>query len=351
MQRTNYLDRNWFIAFYRRNMNSKKEKKNKAPNGDSPKKILIVGGAGYIGGYLTDLLAEQGYDVAVYDTLLYEDRYMKNVPFIYGDVRDTNTLLKIINNFDVVVWLAAIVGDGACSLDPDLTKKINLSSVEWLVENYDGKIIFTSTCSVYGASPNDSILQLEDTNPISLYASTKLEAEKLLLSKANKPLIFRLGTLFGIGDEYSRIRLDLVVNILTKKGTLGEPLTVYGGGQWRPLLHVKDVAEAILFGIENDVDGLYNLSSENYRIKDVAYEIKKVLPEVVISFYNVKFEDLRNYRVDPERYKSLGWEPKHSLEEGIVEIHRIIKEKRIKDPSDFNYSNAAFLKNNPLGIF
>ncbi|MDX1641492.1 MAG: NAD(P)-dependent oxidoreductase [Balneolaceae bacterium] len=333
-------------------MTSKKEtkKNNDTPKGDSPKKILIVGGAGYIGGYLTDLLDHNGFEVVVYDNLIYEDRFMKKIPFVYGDIRDTDKLSEIINDFDVVIWLAAIVGDGACSLDPDLTKKINLTSVEWLVENYNGKIVFTSTCSVYGASPNDSILQLEDTNPISLYATTKLEAEKILLSKAKDPLIFRLGTLFGIGDEHSRIRLDLVVNILTKKGTLGEPLTVYGGGQWRPLLHVKDVAEAILFGIENDVDGLYNLSNKNYRIKDVAYEIQKVIPEVVISFYNVKFEDLRNYRVDPKRFKSFGWEPKHSLEKGILEIHKIIKEKRIKDPADFNYSNAAFLKNNPLGI-
>lgn len=319
-------------------------------DGESSKRILIVGGAGYIGGYLTDLLLKQGFDVVVYDALLYEDRYMKDVPFIYGDVRETDKLSKIIGDFDVVIWLAALVGDGACSLDPDLTRKINLSSVEWLVNNFDGKIIFTSTCSVYGASPDDSILKLEDTNPISLYATTKLEAEKIILEKSKDPLIFRLGTLFGLGDEHSRIRLDLVVNILTKKGTLGEPLTVFGGGQWRPLLHVKDVGEAILFGIENDVDGLYNLGEKNYRIKDIAYEIEKVIPEeVVITFHNVKFEDLRNYRVDPGRYKSLGWEPKYSLEGGVTEIHKIIKENRIKDPAALTYSNAAFLKNNPLG--
>ena len=318
--------------------------------GESSKRILIVGGAGYIGGYLTDLLIEKGFHVTVYDALLYEDRFMKDVPFIYGDVRETDKLDEVINDgFDVVIWLAALVGDGACSLDPDMTRNINLSSVEWLVNNYDGKIIFTSTCSVYGASPDDSILQLEDTNPISLYAKTKLEAEKELLEKAKDPLIFRLGTLYGVGDEHSRIRLDLVVNILTKKGTLGEPLTVFGGGQWRPLLHVKDVGEAILFGIENDVDGLYNLSDENYRIKDIAYESKKVISNVEITFHNVKFEDLRNYRVDPARYKNLGWEPKHTLEEGINEIHKIIRENRVKDPAALTYSNAAYLKNNPLG--
>lgn len=314
----------------------------------SPKRILVVGGAGYIGGYVTDLLLKKGFEVTVYDALLYENRYMKDVPFIYGDIRETEKLGKIIADYDIVVWLAAIVGDGACSLDPDLTRSINLSSIEWLVDNYDGKIIFTSTCSVYGASTSNAILQLEDTDPISLYAITKLEAEKVLLSKSKKPLIFRLGTLFGLSDAHSRIRLDLVVNVLTKKGTLGEPLTVFGGGQWRPLLHVKDVGEAILFGIENEVDGLYNLSYENYRIKDIAYEIKKVIPTVDINFHNVKFEDLRNYRVDPARYKSLGWEPKYTLGDGIAEIHNVIKQNRVKNPADLTYSNAAFLKNNPL---
>lgn len=274
---------------------------------------------------------------------------MKDIPFIYGDVRDRSSLSEIINDFDTVVWLAAIVGDGACSLDPDLTRNINLSSVEWLVQNYGGKIVFASTCSVYGASPIDSILDEQaNTDPLSLYATTKLAAEETILNESKNPLVFRLGTLFGVGDEYSRIRLDLVVNILTKKGVLGEPLTVYGGGQWRPLLHVKDVAEAILFGIENDVEGLYNLSMKNYRIKDVAYEIKNHLPESVISFYNIKFEDLRNYRVDSSKFKDLGWTPKYNLGEGILEIKRLIKEKRIKDPSDFIYSNVAYLKKNPL---
>jgi nucleoside-diphosphate-sugar epimerase len=308
-------------------------------------KILIVGGAGYIGGYMTDLLVQNKYDVTVYDGLLFEGRYMKDVPFIYGDVRDKKALSKIISDFDIVIWLAAIVGDEACSLDPKLTREINLSSVRWLVKNFKGKIIYTSTCSVYGASPIDSILnESSKTNPLSLYASTKLDAEKIINKKAKNALIFRLGTLFGVSDIHSRIRLDLVVNILTKKAALNEPLSVFGGGQWRPLLHVKDVAEAILFGIEKDVKGLYNLSYENYRVKDIAHEIKKVLPNVDVNFHNVKFEDLRNYRVDSSKFKGLGWKPKYNLNHGIIEMHRLLKEKRMRDPSDVNYSNAAHLK-------
>jgi nucleoside-diphosphate-sugar epimerase len=119
-------------------------------------KILVVGGCGYIGGFLTDLLTNQAYDVTVYDSLLYETRYLKNVNFIRGDIRDTEKLEKIIHDYDTVVWLAALVGDGACAVDLELTKRINFDAVKWLVDNFKGKIVFTSTCSVYGAN-NDLI--------------------------------------------------------------------------------------------------------------------------------------------------------------------------------------------------
>src|SRR5574344_2970908 len=113
------------------------------------KKMLIVGGAGYLGGYMTDLfLNKEGYDVTVYDNLLYETRYMKNVNFIYGDIRDKEKLGKIINNYDIVVWLAALVGDGACAINTALTEEINYNCVKWLVDNYKGTIVFTSTCAV-----------------------------------------------------------------------------------------------------------------------------------------------------------------------------------------------------------
>lgn len=308
------------------------------------KKILVCGGAGYIGGYLTDLLLQNNFDVTVYDNLTYEGRYMKNIPFINGDVRDNEKLGKIINDYDIIIWLAALVGDGACSVNPDLTTAVNVSTVEWLAKNYTGKIIFMSTSSVYGI--NDRLLDEDSqTNPLSLYASTKLEAEKIIVKIAKDYLIFRLGTLFGIGDSYSRMRLDLVVNILTKKAALGELLIVYGGGQWRPLLHVKDVAEGVIFGIKNDIKGLYNLCGKNYRICDIAEEIKKIFPEVQITYNNIKFEDLRNYRVSAKKFEAYGWKPKYDLAYGILEIYKAIKEGRIKEPNDILYSNAEYLKN------
>lgn len=308
------------------------------------KKILIAGGAGYIGGCLTDLLAAKGYPVTVYDNLMYETAYRKKVPFVYGDVRDKETLSKIVNDFDIVIWLAAIVGDRACSYNSDLTEAVNVRSVEWLVANFRGKIIFMSTCSVYGV--NDNLLdETAPVSPLSAYAVTKLAAEKVIRERAPHHLIFRLGTLFGLSDEFSRIRLDLVVNILTRQAAFGETLVAFGGGQWRPLLHVRDAAEAVLFGIENDSEGLYNLAYKNYQIREIAEEIARLVPNVKISYHNIKFEDLRNYRVSADKFGALGWKPKYELSDGIRELHELFRSGRIKNPDDPVYSNERFIKN------
>jgi nucleoside-diphosphate-sugar epimerase len=176
------------------------------------KKVLIVGGAGYIGGFLTDVLRHE-YDVTVYDSLVYETRFLKDIPFVNGDIRNTALLKRYLDESDIVIWLAAIVGDGACAVDPDLTLDINLRCVRWLMDNYDGKIIFASTCSVYGAN-NNYLDETSGTCPLSLYATTKLDAEKAVLARPGN-LAFRLGTLYGVGDSHSRIRMDLVANVLT----------------------------------------------------------------------------------------------------------------------------------------
>ncbi|MAF37243.1 NAD-dependent dehydratase [archaeon] len=306
-------------------------------------KILIVGGAGYVGGYLTDLLQENGYDVTVFDNLLYETRFLKKVKFIRGDVRNKDLLEKIASNYDCIVWLAAIVGDGACEVNKKETKEVNEDSLKWLVDsNLAKKIIFTSTCSVYGAC-NELISESSAANPLSVYAKTKLAAEKYLISNHSNCLVFRLGTLHGLGDLFSRIRLDLVANVLTYKATVGEKLTVFGGEQWRPLLHVRDVATAILHSFKNNTTGLYNLSENNYKIHEIADEIQSIIGKVEVEKTSKSFEDLRNYRVSNNKILTTGWSPTYTLSCGIKDMKNLIEENRITDISNPVYSNEAYL--------
>ena len=303
--------------------------------------ILVVGGAGYVGGGIVDKL-KQTHNVTVYDSLIYEESYRKDVNFVYGDIRDHDKLLRLLKANDAVIWLAALVGDGACSINPELTFEINSESVKFLANNFDKKIIFLSTCSVYGAQ--EGLLdESSSINPLSEYASSKVQAEEYLTD--SNAIIFRLGTLFGISDEFSRIRLDLVVNILVTKALTEGKLTVFGGEQWRPLLHVVDVANAIAHTIESDVTGIFNLHYKNFKIIDIAQAIIEKVPSASIETTPIKFQDARNYQVSSEKlYKESGFKASTNLSKGIEEIYNLISNNRIKNVHHNRYSNQNFLE-------
>lgn len=304
-------------------------------------KILVVGGAGYVGGGIVDTLSKKN-EITVYDSLIYESAYRKDVNFIYGDIRDYKKINPILNNFDAVVWLAALVGDGACSINPTLTHEINSETVKNLVKNFNGKIIFLSTCSVYGAQ--EGVLdENSEVNPLSEYASSKLIAEKYL--EESDAIIFRLGTLFGISDQFSRIRLDLVVNILTTKALVDKKMSVFGGDQWRPLLHVKDVANAIEHNISSNTKGIFNLHYKNFKIIEIAEKIKEKIPDVSIETTPLPFQDARNYQVSSDKLKlETGFEASIELTQGVEEMYNLISSNRIKDINDPRYSNQNFLQ-------
>lgn len=305
-------------------------------------KVLVVGGAGYIGGATTDFLIEKGFQVRVYDCLLYEETYRKPVDFVYGDICQHEKLKKQLGWADAVVWLAALVGDGACALNPELSVQLNQNSVKWLTENFDKRIVFLSTCSVYGAQ--DGILnENSQTNPLSIYAATKLAAEEYL--KEKNAIIFRLGTIFGVSDLFARIRLDLVVNVLTVRAALEGKLTVFGGEQFRPLLHVKDVAKAILENVANGSTGIFNLHRQNVRIVDLAYQVRNHFPDAELTTTELKFQDARNYRVSSEKARNLlEFDSSWSIDDGICEIKELIESNRLKDVNNPRYTNQAFLQ-------
>lgn len=312
--------------------------------------ILVIGGAGYIGGATTDLLMNsRDIEFKVYDKLLYEEDYLKEIPFIYGDVRDKKKLIRHLDQADCIIILSALVGDGACAINPALSKEINEDSVKWICDvtkKRGKKIIFMSTCSVYGAQ--DGVLT-EDSpiNPLSVYASTKYEAEQYLINNHDNCLIFRLGTVFGVGDNFSRIRLDLVVNILTVRAATEGKLTVFGGDQFRPLIHVKDVAREIVCNLEDNSKGIYNLCKQNVRIVDLAYQVRNHFPDCQLDITEMKFEDSRNYRASSEKaINELGFDPIYSIDFGIEEIKKLVEENRISDIKNPKYYNEGFLKLN-----
>lgn len=317
-------------------------------------KVLVVGGAGYVGGALTDQLVGSGHHVRVYDSLVYEESYRKPVDLVLGDIRDWHRLSPELEWADVVVWLAAIVGDGACSLDPDLTRQINTSSVALLAERFHRRIIFTSTCSVYGASAG-MLDEHSPVHPLSHYAEAKLSAEKHLID--SNAMIFRLGTLFGIGDNFSRIRMDLVVNLLTAKAIHYGRISVFGGEQYRPLLHVKDAAAAIARNIETDHTGIHNLHAMNIRIVDLADMLVRHFPHLEVHRTAAAFQDNRNYRVSSAKaMATFGFQPKYSVDDGIQELKAIFQQGRIKKIGIPRQSNHRFLKDlfdvpsSPLGF-
>jgi nucleoside-diphosphate-sugar epimerase len=301
-------------------------------------KILVIGGAGYIGGAISDIM-----EVSVFDNLMFEDRYLKPVEFYFGDVRDKDELLSKAIFYDTVVVLAGLVGDPACEVNKELTYDINVKHVKWLAENYPGKIVYTSSCSVYGK--NDNLIdETAAPNPLSTYAESKLMCEEILKDRPES-LIYRLGTLYGVGDLYSRPRLDLVVNVLTLKAVLNETLHVFGGDQWRPIINVKDVAEGIKFGIENKLSGIYNLSEKNVKILDLALDIVKLVPtEGGLEQTDMLFEDKRNYKVKADKIYNTGWKPKYDLQEGVLALAKMFKENRIKNIKDELYHNGNFMR-------
>jgi nucleoside-diphosphate-sugar epimerase len=305
--------------------------------------VLIVGGAGYVGGAITDLLIKKKYSITVYDNLLYEEQFMKNCNFIYGDIREENKLKKIFKKFDAVIWAAALVGDGACNINPRLTNKLNFDSVKFLKKNFKKKIIFFSTCSVYGAQ-NDILSETSPTNPLSLYALTKLKSEKIL--ENTDATIFRLGTLFGLSDQFSRIRMDLVVNTLTARAYLENKIYVYGGEQYRPLLHVKDVARAVHCALKyKKTKGIYNLSLGNYKIFDLARDVKKHFKKLVVIKQPMPFQDTRNYKVNNSKsIKELKFKAKITVEQGVLEIKKLLTDKRIKNVNSPRYTNQKYLE-------
>jgi nucleoside-diphosphate-sugar epimerase len=316
-------------------------------------KVLVVGGAGYLGSELVMKLLQHGYVVRVLDSLLFGSKSLERVQqnpkyeLVVGDVRDIEVIVSSMKGCGAVIHLAAIVGDPACEADKALAVEVNRAATRMLIDIARGynvrRFLFASTCSVYGAS---DFLVDEKTRPcpISTYAHTKVDSENLLLSSpgpAFHPTILRLGTLFGLSP---RPRFDLVVNLLTAQAATTGQITVYNGEQWRPFLHVSDAAEAFALVLAASTDvvsgqifnvGDYDL---NHTLSEVSETIARIIPTVRIK--NIDNTDLRNYRASFDKiHRRLGFECKRTLEDGIREMCDAISSMQIADFTDAQFNN------------
>ena len=325
---------------------------------DEISKVLVTGGAGYIGSVLVRLLLERQYRVRVIDSLnfggeaLLDVREHPHFEFLRGDVRQRADIEQALDGCDAVVHLAAIVGDPACRQDPDAARSTNLEGSKLLVSESSRlgvkRFVFASTCSNYGKMPDPDVYvdETSELSPLSIYAETKVEFEQYLLgldkNQTLKPTCLRFSTVYGMSP---RIRFDLTVNEFTRDMVMGRELLIYGEQFWRPYCHVVDLARstiAVLEAPEADVAfDVFNVGStdENYTKGMILDAISEQVPDAKIKFVQ-KDEDPRDYRVNFDKIKDkLGFEITKRVPDGIQEIRETLEAGYLLDPYDSRYSN------------
>jgi len=320
--------------------------------------ILVVGGAGYIGSLLCRTLLEKGYKVRILDSLLYGDGAIRDLlehprfELVAGDCRNIQSVVSAVKGVDAIVHLAAIVGDPACEQDRQTALEVNYAATRMLTEiargNGVSRMVFASSCSVYGAS--EMVMDERSAiEPISLYAQTKLDSERALLearSATFHPTVLRLATVFG---HSARPRFDLVVNLLAAQASQEGVITIFNGQQWRPFIHVRDVAGGIVRILEApaaSVSGeIFNLGDSrlNYTLSAVAEHIRAVFPRTSVE--HVENTDRRNYRVCFDKVRNqVSFECGVSLEEGIQELKVVFGQGLVTDYRAVEYHNQRFLQ-------
>jgi nucleoside-diphosphate-sugar epimerase len=320
--------------------------------------VLVTGGAGFVGSILVQELLARRHAVRVLDSLLHGQPSLlaawgrPSFEFVHGDVRDADCVRRALEGVDVVVHLAAIVGDPACARQPDLARETNVNATSQLLDAAAAagvrRFVFVSTCSNYGKMADSDAYVAEDSElrPVSLYAETKVEAEQDVASRASAGFdtcVLRLATVYGVSP---RMRFDLTVNEFARDVALGKRLLVYGDQYWRPYIHVRDAATAFATIASADpslVNGeVFNTGStaENYRKADLVQLLTQRFPAAEIEVSPHTGSDPRDYRVSFDKIRAtLGFEPAYSVPQGIDEVSALVQSGLISDWSDSRYSN------------
>jgi nucleoside-diphosphate-sugar epimerase len=321
-------------------------------------KILITGGAGYVGSTLVPLLLADGHQVRVLDRLAHGGESLLGVwshpafEFVRGDIRDRATVKAAVSDRNAVVHLAAMVGDPACSREPDLARETNLDASLALIEasRQAGveRFIFASTCSNYGKMKDaDAYVDEEsELSPVSLYAETKVAVERALLQNGHGdpwcPTPLRFATIYGVSP---RMRFDLTVNEFTMEMLTKKHLKVYGEQFWRPYVHVRDAARAIQLVLGSPaakVAGrVFNVGAtdQNFQKQELVELIRPNAPDAVVEFVH-KAEDPRDYRVSFARIAAqLGFKTTRTVAQGIAEVARLVRDNVVENFEDGKYRN------------
>ena len=293
-------------------------------------KVLITGGAGYLGSVLTENLLNSGYSVTILDNLMYNQTSLihyshnKNFDFIYGDVRNHNLLEELVPSFDVVIPLAAIVGFPACDRDKDLATAVNYEHVRKIceiVKDTNIRVVYPNTNSGYGIGENGECTEESPLNPISHYGVTKVKAEREVLNIGGVSI--RLATVFGSSP---RMRMDLLVNEFVYKALTDKYITIFEKNFTRNYIHIRDVPKTFQYMIENyekfsgDVFNV-GLSSANLTKQQLVEKIKEYVPNFAITYSDFYEDpDKRDYVVSNAKIEATGWSPDWSLDDGIVEL-------------------------------
>jgi len=321
-------------------------------------KTLVSGGCGYVGGVLVSELLQSGREVRVLDSLAHGQHELAaaqeraGVEVLRGDVRDREARTRALAGVREVVHLAAIVGDAACARVPGLSDEVNVKSTQEMLAQADGagveRFVFASTCSNYGrmADPTVPIAEDGELRPVSLYAEQKVGIEELMQnggSIATQTTCLRFATVYGVAR---RMRFDLTVNEFTRDLWAGRELQVFGERFWRPYIHVRDAARAVLAALEAPIERVgrevFNAgrSGENYRKLDLVREITRLIDRGSVT-YTQREEDPRDYKVSFQKiHEQLGFEPLMTVPDGINELITALDDGIFGDPFNERYRNT-----------
>jgi len=323
------------------------------------KKVLVTGGAGYVGAVLVPKLLKKGHSVKVIDLYIYGDDVLDSVKDnpnliqVKGDIRSRGLLERELPGYDTVIHLACISNDPSYELDPDLGKSINYDAFITLVDvakkSGAKNFIYASSSSVYGVKDVPEVTEDLPLEPLTDYSKYKALCEDVLLKEATDDFIITIIRPSTVCGYSPRLRLDLTVNILTNHAVNKGEITVFGGEQMRPNLHIEDMTDFYTFLLElpdEKIDRkIYNVGFENYKVKEIAQLVKKVIgPNLPIK--TTPSDDNRSYHVSSKKVKEeLGYVPRHTIEEAVSDLKKAFDEGKIPDSmTDMRYYNIKTMQ-------